>query len=43
MKNYLQLHFEENLFYDKLREAVREAWESIEEDYFQELISEMED
>ena len=41
MKDYLKAHHSDNLFYDKLRIAVREAWDSISEDMLDELISEM--
>ena len=42
MKNYLQYHFPENMSY-QLRAAVREAWDTIGEDYLHELIELMND
>ena len=41
MKEYTQAHHGGNLFYDKLRVAGREAWDSISEDMPGGLISEM--
>jgi hypothetical protein len=41
MKNYLQAHNSDNLSYNQLRVAVREAWDSIDENVLDNLISEM--
>ena len=41
MKDYLQHHFPENMSYDQLRAAVREAWDAIDEDYLHGLIESM--
>ena len=41
MKNYIQENYEEKLSYDKLRVAVKEAWEAVEEDKLAELLSSM--
>ena len=41
MKNYLQDHFPENMGYDALRKAVKEAWEQVGRHEFEELIQSM--
>jgi hypothetical protein len=41
MKNYLQDHFPENMSYDRLRIAVKEAWENVGQFEFKELIESM--
>jgi hypothetical protein len=41
MKNYIQENYEEKLSYDKLRIAVKEAWEAVEEDKLAELLLSM--
>ena len=38
MKNYIQENYEEKLSYDKLRIAVKEAWEAVKEDKLTELL-----
>ncbi len=43
MKNYLQEHYPENMKYDQLRAAVKEAWEKVGEFEFKELIEGMHD
>ena len=39
MKNYLQDNFEENMSYDRLRVAVKEAWEKVGEAELEALIN----
>jgi hypothetical protein len=39
MKNYLQDHFPENMTYDKLRMAVKKAWEKVGRFEFEALIN----
>jgi len=41
MKNYLQDNFPENMSYDRLRDAVKEAWDNIGQHEFRELIGTM--
>ena len=41
MKNYLQDNFEENMSYDRLRVAVKEAWEKVGEAELEALINSM--
>lgn len=41
MKNYIQEHFGEKMSYDRLRAAVKEAWEAVPQSYLTELIQEM--
>jgi hypothetical protein len=41
MKDYIARHFPEKLSYDQLRSAVKEAWDSIEDSKFQELLNSM--
>jgi hypothetical protein len=41
MKNYIQENYKEKLSYDKLRIAVKEAWEVVEEDKLTELLLSM--
>ena len=38
MKNYLQDHYPETMSYDRLREAVKDAWEKVGQHEFEELI-----
>jgi len=38
MKNYLQDNFPENMSYDRLREAVKEAWTNVWPHEFRELV-----
>lgn len=41
MKDYLQDNYPENMSYDRLREAVKEAWERVGEHEFKALIESM--
>ena len=41
MKNYLQDNFPENMSYDRLRDAVKEAWGTVRQHEFRELIESM--
>src|SRR5437588_681896 len=41
MKNYLQDNFSENMSYDRLRDAVKEAWGAVGQHEFRELIESM--
>ena len=41
MKNYLQDHYPENMGYDQLRAAVKDAWDKVGSFEFQELINSM--
>ena len=41
MKDHLQTHHGDNLSYNQLRVAVREAWDSIDENMLDNLIAEM--
>jgi transposase len=41
MKDYIGNHFPEKISYDRLREAVKEAWESIGKEVFEDLIKEI--
>ena len=41
MKNYLQDNFPENMSYDRLRDAVKEAWGTVGQHEFRELIESM--
>ena len=41
MKNYLQDNYPENMTYDRLRVAVKEAWEKVGQDEFEALIQSM--
>jgi hypothetical protein len=41
MKNYLQDHFPEIMGYNQLREAVKEAWDTIGQFKFEKLIQSM--
>jgi hypothetical protein len=43
MKNYIQDHFPENMTYDRLRAAVKEAWAMVGEHEFRSLINSMKD
>ena len=43
MKNYIQDHFPENMLYDRLRAAVKEAWAMVGEYEFRDLINSMKD
>ena len=43
MKDYIADNYPERLTYDRLREAVREAWEQITEEYLGNLIGKMRD
>lgn len=43
MKDYIQEHFPHKMSYDRLREAVKEAWEAIPTSYLEELINSMRD
>jgi transposase len=43
MKNYLQDNYPENMSYDRLREAVNDAWNKVGEARLRELIGDMED
>ena len=45
MKNWIQLHYgdEDKLSYESLRQAVREAWDAIHGEQFDELIDSMND
>ncbi len=43
MKDYLAAHFPEKMSYDRLREAVKEAWEAIKSDVFFDLLATMHD
>jgi hypothetical protein len=43
MKDYIENHFPEKMSYDRLRAAVKEAWESVESEVFEDLIKEMQD
>jgi len=38
MKNYLQDNFPEHMSYDRLRKVVKEAWNSVGEHEFRELV-----
>ena len=41
MRNYLQDNYPENISYDRLRSAVKEAWEQVGQHEFEELIQSM--
>jgi len=41
MKNYLQDNFPENMTYDRLRVAVKTAWDNVGEHEFRDLIESM--
>ena len=41
MKNYLQANYPENMSYDRLREAVKDAWDKVGRSEFEELIQSM--
>jgi len=41
MKNYLQDNFPENMSYDRLRDAVKEAWANVGPHEFRELVGSM--
>jgi hypothetical protein len=41
MKNYLQDNYPENMTYNKLREAVKDAWDKVSSFTFKELIESM--
>jgi transposase len=41
MKDYIERHFPSKMTYDKLRLAIREAWEAVEERYLDELLDTM--
>ena len=41
IKNYLQDNYPENISYDRLRSAVKEAWEQVGRHEFEELIQSM--
>ena len=41
MKDYIQKNFPDKMSYDKLRAAVKEAWEAVPEDYLMELLDSM--
>ena len=41
MKDYIQNHFGERMSYDRLRRAVREAWEAVPQEYLTELLESM--
>lgn len=41
IKNYLHNNFSEQISYDRLRVAVNEAWETIRQDGFRELVESM--
>ena len=41
MKNYLQDNFPENMTYNQLRDAVKEAWNKVGESTFRDLIESM--
>lgn len=43
MKDYIERHFPEDQSYDRLRAAVKEAWEAIPESFFMELLESMRD
>ena len=43
IKNYLQDNYPENMSYNRLREAVNEAWEKVGKAEFEELIKSMKD
>jgi len=38
MKDYIGAHFPDKMGYDQLRNAVKEAWEHVPEEYFIELL-----
>ena len=39
MKGYLQHYFSEDMSYDQLRAAVREAWDAVGEDYLRDWLN----
>jgi hypothetical protein len=41
MKDYIQEHFPEKMSYDRLRAAVKEAWEAVPDEYLNELLDSM--
>ena len=41
IKNYLQDNYPENMSYDRLREAIKDAWEKVRQFEFEELIKSM--
>ena len=41
MKDYIADNYPEKLTYDRLRNAVRDAWDSISEEYLRDLINDM--
>jgi transposase len=43
IKNYIQENFSEKMSYDKLREAVKEAWEKVSDFDLNELIEQMQE